>query len=253
MSLFAPPAGDPVQAEASFERFVAAGRERLPWFVTEVTRLTGRRPRAAVEDLEWLTGVVVARLAEPGDATSPEWLTDAFRAEGWTGYGAALADGLVHLVAELYRFRLGAVWVLETDPRHANHLRPVLSVRGATPPWRLVPLLRQVRAGQATPDRIVHAVQTVLAGAGSPGPEALTVTVAASGQPDFDHELFVDESAEWVLGEESFAALAGRFATLPGVEEVLQEDREVFLVRAPGLSASALEAGARHVVGEAAR
>ena len=61
--------------------------------------------------------------------------------------------------------------------------------------------------------------------------------------PRFNAQIWIPEGAEIALGEARFAELVDRFARLKGVEEVVHEDREVFLVRlAPGEDRDALKA-----------
>lgn len=58
----------------------------------------------------------------------------------------------------------------------------------------------------------------------------------------WDYAIHVHEGAEAYLGAPLSYGLEERFATIPGVEACLQEDREVFLVKAASLDAEALRA-----------
>lgn len=260
MTLFGDGPSSDEEGAAFFDRFVYDGPSRLAWFLDEVRRLTGRRPEPVAAEVEWLTtGVVQNLTTEVPGVQPPAWYEQLHVERGWTPYGAALADGLVHFVAEIYHRRLGAVWQLEADPGHAHHRRPVMSVPGVTPPWRLLSLLEPIRTGQQPPARVARAVQTVLDGAtpaqagqeGQDGDVPLLVTVAPLDHASYDHELFVDEAAESVLGRAMFDALVDRFAAIPGVDAVVQEDREIFLVSAPDLAGPILQAHARRVVEQA--
>lgn len=51
------------------------------------------------------------------------WFVDdaSLASAGWSAYGAALAEGLMGVVAEIYAARLGRplLWVLDEDPKSA--------------------------------------------------------------------------------------------------------------------------------------
>lgn len=53
----------------------------------------------------------------------------------------------------------------------------------------------------------------------------------------WDYAVHIHEGAEQYLGSTLFNSLEERFASVPGVDECLREDREVFLVRTGRLSA----------------
>jgi hypothetical protein len=54
---------------------------------------------------------------------------------------------------------------------------------------------------------------------------------------EWDYAIHVHEAAEQYLGSEEFFRLRERFASVPGVDECIHEDREVFLVRTQSLDA----------------
>jgi hypothetical protein len=69
--------------------------------------------------------------------------------------------------------------------------------------------------------------------------------------PDFDWEIWVDETAESALGTEAFDSLESRFSAIPQVTAVAHEDREIYLVRAEDITREDLEAAIRRVVNRA--
>ncbi len=58
----------------------------------------------------------------------------------------------------------------------------------------------------------------------------------------WSHRLVVSEIVEDFLGTASFEALPSRFASIPGVVRVKQEDREVYLIHSPRLKPEHLRA-----------
>lgn len=60
--------------------------------------------------------------------------------------------------------------------------------------------------------------------------------------------IWVDEAAETELGTEVLMGLSRRFEAIGGVVEVMQEDREIFYVKAPGMDPVDLESKAREIV-----
>jgi hypothetical protein len=57
----------------------------------------------------------------------------------------------------------------------------------------------------------------------------------------WDYAVHIHEGAEQYLGSAQFNSLKDRFASIPGVDECCQEDREVFLVRTRRLSADDIQ------------
>lgn len=55
------------------------------------------------------------------------------------------------------------------------------------------------------------------------------------------YRLALFEGAEQYLGTAIYRSLAERFATVPGVTRVVQEDREWFLIRSEGLTQEELQ------------
>lgn len=249
-----------VEAEAFLARFVATGPGRLAWFLDEVGAVTGLRPEPTLPEVGRVVAAVVPQLRIDGGTVPgrpPEWLTDRVRSETlWTDRGAALADGFVHFVAELYRRELGATWVLSTDPLHAHYHQPVMSVRLATPPQRFLTMLFRIETGKDPADRVVASLRTILDAAraelaAGPPDDAVGIGVEAmDGRTGFTHQVWLDENAETALGRGAFDSLVRRFAGLPGVEDVLHEDREVFLLRAPGVPVAELESAVRAIVAD---
>lgn len=257
MTLFKPPQDrrDREEAEANFDRFVAAGPARLAWFIEEVEREVGRRPEPTMEDLTWLGPAVAARLTDEHPVSAPEWFHSTARKQsGWSDYGAALTDGLIYLIAEIYRREFGAVWVLNADPLHADYNRPVMSVRLLTAPWRAVAILMKVHSGERESGELATWVTCTLQAAreemdaGGSEEYVLEVAVDPSDLQGFDWRIWVDEGAEMELGTEVFMGLWERFEAIPGVLEVMHEDRETFYVKAPGIDATDLESKAKEIV-----
>jgi hypothetical protein len=48
---------------------------------------------------------------------------------------------------------------------------------------------------------------------------------------DWDYAVHIHEGSEQYLGSQQFDSLLKRFASVPGVDACMQEDREVFLVK----------------------
>jgi len=58
---------------------------------------------------------------------------------------------------------------------------------------------------------------------------------------EWDYQVHIHEAAEQYLGTEQFYTLEKRFAAVPGIEAVRQEDRDVFLVRSKTSSAEEIK------------
>lgn len=223
--------------EAFLARFVAALDTRLPWFEAEAANRGGPVPDGSTTSLDPLLDFVVAHIGEERPVEPPEWFGDAHRRRGWTAYGAALAEGLMAYLAAIYRARTGASWVLDTHRRSAHYHQPVMSVRFLPPPWRQVQ--GSVVRAQDDPNRngsLTAVAETSLADAGvSPSGSTedarLDVSVDRICHPKWNFEAWIGEQAEDVLGTDRFLDLVHRFQSLPGVEDAVQEDREVFLLR----------------------
>ena len=59
--------------------------------------------------------------------------------------------------------------------------------------------------------------------------------------PEWDFSVWLDESSEEVLGSPVFDSLESIFSRISGVEGVIQEDRELFYISAPSLTAQEIQ------------
>lgn len=242
-------------AEAFFERYVATAPARLEWFTEQILALTGEAPRSSLDDLPRLATCVTDVAGEERDVDPPEWYQPELAQAGWSPFGAAMADGLFYLLAEIYRSELGASWVLNTDRGHLYFHQPVMSVRLAVPPWVRIATLEMVRRGMESPNRLAEVMSVAIEAAreelhqGDQPADPIRVSVdPLLGHPEFTHQIWIDEDAESRLGQDLFNGLWKRFESIPGVEKVIHEDREIFLARASGLSSHQLEQRANAIV-----
>jgi hypothetical protein len=56
----------------------------------------------------------------------------------------------------------------------------------------------------------------------------------------WDYAVHIHEASEQYLGSEEFHSLEKRFGSVPGVDECVQDDREVFLIKTKALNVSSL-------------
>jgi len=56
----------------------------------------------------------------------------------------------------------------------------------------------------------------------------------------WDYAVHIHEASEQYLGSEQFHSLEKRFGSVPGVDECVQDDREVFLIKTKALNVSSL-------------
>ncbi|HEX2046589.1 MAG TPA: hypothetical protein VHF27_02425 [Acidimicrobiales bacterium] len=222
------------EAEAFLARFVASLEARRPWFEAEVTAAGGPALNGTTASLDALGDFVAAHVTQDRPAEPPEWFGDVHRREGWTAYGAALAEGLMAYLTDIYRARTGASWELDTDRKSAYYHQPVLSIRALGPPWRQVEgSIANANAGGGG-THLTRAAETCLAAVARTVDDdspRLEITVDRIRHPDWDMEAFLSEEAEDVLGTERFLGLVHRFQALEGIKDAVHEDREVFLLR----------------------
>jgi hypothetical protein len=253
--------GDPASPERARDccaRWPGLLRDRLAWFAAEV----GAGP-PGLDALDALDGRVVTVLDRIGEERAvepvPEWYDASLASAGWSAYGAALAEGLVAVVGEVYAARLGRPlpWVLDEDPKSAYHLKPVVDVEGIAPPWRqVIGSLRQAQAGKG-PGRLRSVVEHSLAqlpAAGSPRsepPVELTeVTKTGRGRWQVSFPEDIDER----LGPAAYAGLEDALAGLDGVDEALMEDRDRAILRTrAGIDGTDLEHRVARAVEQLAR
>ncbi len=247
------------EAEDFFKAFVSAGPARLAWFATEVRERGGPALDGSVASLGplWAWMRTVGLRESPAAGELPVW-ADGEIVAGWgyDGETLRLLDGLIHYVAAVYRRELGVGWELKTDdPGHAFHQAPVLTgMGGAAPPWRQVmAVVNRHRKGKGADDQLQMLVAAAIAaGPSAPVEMPLSVEVLAEGDDSaFDYHVSIPEWTEDRIGAAAFATLGERFAAIPGVQQVVWEDREVFLVDA-SLDAATLEAALLAVLDAAA-
>lgn len=235
-TLASPPS--PEQARVLFAEFTSRLARRRAWFVERVAESGGPATDGTVESLDPLLEHVVAHLrVDQPEQAPPDWFPPLREETGWTDRGAALVEGLMAYVADVVIGRTGARWELDEDPRSAFAGQPVLSDRTA-PPWHLV--LQAVRRVDADPtakklERGVRANLSAVANLPSAsGPEPLDVEVTPLEHPPWNVQVSIPEWAEDALGTPTFDGLADLFRSVDGVDDVLHEDREVFLARTDG-------------------
>jgi hypothetical protein len=222
--------GDPAPPEQARDfcaRWPDLLRERLSWFASE----TG----AGAPVPEALDGLVVSVVDRIGEERVvdlvPEWYDASLASAGWSAYGAALAEGLVAFVAEVYAARLGRPlpWVLDEDPKSAYHLKPVVDVDGVAPPWRqVIGTLRQVQSGK-DPGRLRSVVEHSLAqlpptASSPPEQEAELVEVTEIGPGRW--QVSFPEDIDALLGSAAYADLEDALAGVEGVTAAVMEDRD---------------------------
>lgn len=235
------------EAEAFFDEFVAYGERSLPWFVGEIKQRAGLDADGSVASLDPIFGWVLDRLGNadgvsvPATLGPPPWWTQRHvEQRGWSTYDAALVDGLIRYVAEIYRRELDVEWELpdEQEPIDLFYNTPQLSPPATAPPWVQV-LNSMDRVTEVGKDRTVlrSAVERTLQDGRRSGrryrpqPMPPRVDVTAIKDPHWHFHVWLDEGAEYDLGTEAFMGLWERFENLSGVVEVSHMDREVFLVR----------------------
>ena len=185
----------------------------------------------------------------------PEWYGEVHRRYGWSPYGAALVEGLMAYVAQIYRDVAGrdADWVLNTDRRHAHFHQPVMRDGRLAPSWTQVAGSVAKRQRGEPAGGLRRAVESVLSTwtpvPGSVDGADLRLDVGPSGHPDFDVEVSLPEDLADTLGQEAYASLEDRFAAVPGVAAAVFEDRDRCLLRlAPGVDAASVRPPLQAVV-----
>lgn len=248
--------GDPAPPERARDfctRWPGLLQDRLAWFVEEVGA-----GAPGLDALDALVVTVVDRIGEERSAeTVPEWYDASVASAGWSAYGAALAEGLMGVVAEIYAAGLGRPlpWVLDQDPRSAYHLKPVVDVEGISPPWRqVIGSLRQVQSG-TDPGRLRSVVEHGLAqlpDAARPERDVGLVEVTGTGRGRW--QVSFPEDIDELLGPAAYADLEDTLAGVDGVDEAVMEDRDRAVLRTrDGLDRADLEHHVTRVVERLAR
>ncbi len=176
---------------------------------------------------------------------APQWYDGEIRQLGWTPYGAALADGLIAVVGDVVTHRTGTTWDIEQgDPGVVGYRQPTLKDY-PVPPWQQVLVqLHRMDRGQGPiglTNTVEHSLRDLPARR-DPGGEPVEGEVLPSSHPAWDFELHLSEEAAHGLTEEQQEVLGARLLGLPGVAEIVGEDRELILLRTErGVSADALQ------------
>jgi hypothetical protein len=262
------------EARAIFERYVSGQAERLATFMAEVRRRRGPADRLnySIESLEplwswflaehrprrWFGGPHRMPSSPTADAVmraeDPPWWYEHHPQFGQElgPYLARLVTGLADYVfACALRSRPDARWALGRGRSMAHFQHPVLHIdgRGEIDYANPIALGRLGLRGERNvePDALRRWLEQWLGM--DPAYEAemerlsrplAAYAVQAIDNPRFTHQVSFDDGVAH-RQERKVARLVERLAAEAGVEEAVHEDREVVLVRAPGLSALELE------------
>lgn len=252
------------EAQAFLDRWVAGLGPRLDWFGQELKVRGGPVLAPSTDLLRPLLEFVVAHVVEdrPVDPV-PEWFGDAHRHHHWTGYGAALVEGLIAFVDHLYQRHLaGVAWEVDNDSRSAHFRQPVPHRREVPPAWtQVMGSVGSVQRGLHGLDRLQNVVTHTLdrleqldpTEAAGPEPSGVWFEVAPVNLADWNYQVSIDEEVLADLDPATYADLEERFASIRGVRAALFEDREVCLLDAPPpLDLQALRPRVQEVLEEAA-
>lgn len=262
------------EARAILERYVSGRAERLATFTAEVRRRRGPADLLdeSIESLEplwswflaehrpkrWFGGPHRMPSSPVADAAmraeDPPWWYDFHRQFGQElgPYLARLVTGLADYVfACAMRSRPDARWTLGKGRSMAHFQHPVLHIdgRGEIDYANPINLVRLGLRGERNvePDALRRWLEQWLGM--DPAHEAElerlsrpleAYAVEAIDDARFTHRVSFDEVISHRQGRR-IARLVEALAAEPGVEEAVHEDREIVLVRAPGLSAPHLE------------
>jgi hypothetical protein len=232
------------QAVAEFEAYVAGEDERLARFRELVDRLEGPTLGCDADAMNRL-GAWLLEAIEWGEPPTnpPAWFTPQGAGNELSAASVALIDGAeTHFAACLRAAAPELEWRLCTTKIDAYYQRPVLEPIHLCPPVPVGIVVSHARKGDAHPDWLGNAWTVwrrdleALRARGFVVEEDDPLPLDEIGVDPYDHERFnaqiwIPEGAEAVLGEARFLQLQDRFAKLKGIEEVVHEDREVFLVR----------------------
>jgi acylglycerol lipase len=233
------------RAVAEFEAYVAGEDERLRTFDEIVARRGGPSPGCDRESMDRFGAWLVDAL-EWGEPPSnpPKWVPRAGTGHELSADSIALIDGLATRIASCFRAAAPQLeWRLCTTKIDAYYHRPILEPLHLCPPIPATKVFSVAR--EDAPDRhwlgkIWDAWERNLEAVRARGfvdipddPLPLDeIVVDEYEHPRFNAQIWIPEGAEAVLGESRFVELPARLARLKGVEELVHEDREVFLIRA---------------------
>jgi len=232
------------QAVAEFEAYVASEDDRLRRFRQLVDRLGGPTLGCDRESMGRL-GVWLLESMEWGEPPRdpPSWFTPRGTGNELSAQSVTLIDGAeAHFAACLRAAAPELAWRLCTTKIDAYYQRPVLEPIHLSPPIPVGRVVTLAREDNPDPDWLGGfwaSWQGVLEAYRARGFEEASddfLPLDEIGVDAYDHERFnaqiwIPEGAEAALGEARFLELRDRFAKLKGVEDVVHEDREVFLVR----------------------
>lgn len=264
----------PAEARAIFDRFMAGQPERLAEFIDEVRRRGGPVDQLdfSIESLEplwtwfmavhrprrWLGGPHRMPWSPVSDADmrteQPPWWYDHHPGFGQElgPYVARLVTGLAEYVfACALRARPGSRWVLGRGRSYAYFQNPVLQIDGRGELDYANPIVMALLGLRGERNQEPIALSRWLAQWLGLDPaydaemERLFRPVAAYAVGAVDHPRFTHQvSFDDVVAQRSerrIERLVERLSGEPAIEQAVHEDREVILVRAPGLSAAELE------------
>jgi hypothetical protein len=262
------------EARAILETYVSGQAQRLATFMAEVRRRGGPAARLdySIESLEplwswflaehrprrWFAGPHRMPSSPTADAVmradDPPWWYDHHPQFGQDlgPYLARLVTGLAdYAFACAQRSRPDSRWALGKGRSMAHFQHPVLHIdgRGEIDYANPIALARLGLRGERNvePDALRRWLEQWLGM--DPAHEAElerlsrplpAYAVTAIDGSRFTHQVSFDDVVSHRQGRR-IARLVEGLATVPGVEAAIHEDREVVLVRAPGLSASDLE------------
>ena len=205
---------------------------------------------------QWIAPQLRPRNPEQDRVGDPSWLIAGHPADDLNSESVALLDGLVSYLGEVFTTQTGHTWELETeDPRSVTYQQPVFASGVFVPVNVLNAMLRDYSERGEADDQLMLWVGATIANTAAADPlqstdPELEVAVTPGAVPGFDWEIWVDERAESVLGAELFDSLESQFSSIPGVTEVVQEDREIFLVQGSEITQEQLDQAVRNVLSQ---
>lgn len=243
------------QAQSHFDDYVASEADRIDAFRRAVMERGGPDLDGGRESLGALGAWMLSQL-EPGprDGELPMW---ARRPMGTELPGRVSAETLwlidganAYFVDCLRRRHPQLRWELALDRQVSDYQQPVLAgfgQRRLEAPWPAFGVFAAALADPPKEDWLLEAFDAwearVDRAVKPEEPDLEDVEVRAIDDPEWDVQIWISEAAEPVLGRPAFESLEERIGSLPGIEALVWEDREVFLARLEaGTELSALRA-----------
>ncbi len=229
------------EAKAHFDRYVATEQERLEAFRDLVERLGGpKRPELDLsrDSMRPLGAWVLGAVADgPRDGEVPLWAQSMPPYQlTWSGDGIRLMDGLAtYFAAAVHRRHPGLTWTMSTKSFDVDYQTPTLGNLMPVRPM-LVGLDRGRSAEPPDGDWLVRIFdpwdQAFERGPSADDKPAIDdVDVNPTDMPGFDVEIWISEAVEALIGADAFAALQPTLAAIPGVKELVWEDRELLYAK----------------------